>query len=114
MWYSATLVFRSKISGETSIRPLCEERVVLFKANSELQAAKAAERYGRREVHSYLNAARETVSWEFAGIDDFQVLDGPAADGCEVRARFVRRSWSTLRELAKGRNSRVKRPRREK
>jgi hypothetical protein len=114
MWYSATLVFRSKISGEASIRPLCEERVMLFKANSELQARKAAERFGRREAHSYLNVAGETVSWEFAGIDEFQVLDSPAADGWEIRARFVRRSWSTLRKLAKGRNSRVDRPRRQK
>ena len=114
MWYSATLIFRSKTAGEISIRPLCEERVVLFKANSELQAAKAAERYGRREAHSYRNGAGETVSWEFAGIDDFQVLDSPAADGWEVRARFVRRSWSTLRKLTRGRNSRVDRPRREK
>lgn len=107
MWYSATLVFRSKIAGETSIRPLCEERVVLFRAKSELHAAKAAERYGRLEVHSYVNVAGELVNWEFVGIDDFHVLDSPAVDRWEVRTRFVRRSWTTLRKVAKRRTSRL-------
>jgi hypothetical protein len=102
MWYSATLVFQSKIAQETSIRPLCEERVVLFHADSELQALKAGERYGRHEAHSYANAAGETVSWKFVGIDNLRVLDTPGVEGWEVSARFVRRSWSTLRKLAKG------------
>jgi hypothetical protein len=101
MWYSATLVFQSKIAQETSIRPLCEERVVLFDANNELQAMSAAERYGRREAHSYTNAAGETVSWKLVGIDKLQVLESPAIEGWEVSTKFVRRSWSTLRKLAK-------------
>jgi hypothetical protein len=101
MWYSATLVFRSHIAGETSLRPLCEERVVVFDVANEHQALKAAERYGRREAHSYPNVDGEQVSWQLAGIDNVHAISAPLPEGWEVAAKFVRRSWSTLRKLAR-------------
>jgi len=101
MWYSTTCIFYSEIGGETGGRPLCEERVVLFDANDEEQALKAAKRYGRLEAHSYANAKGETVRWRFAAIESVHVLEGPSANGWEVSAKFVRRSLSTLRKLAK-------------
>lgn len=102
MWYSAALIFRSDIGGVTNIRPLCEERVVLFDVTDEQEAVKAAERYGGREAHSYVNVRGEDVSWKFVGIDKIHVLESATADGWEVAAKFTRRSWSTLQKLARG------------
>lgn len=101
MWYSTTLIFRSDIGGVTSIRPLCEERVVLFDTSDEQEALKAAEQYGRKEAHSYANVRGENVIWRFVGVDKIQALDSPSTEGWEVAAKFVRRSWSTLRKLAR-------------
>jgi len=101
MWFSATLIFRSEIGGVRSIRPLCEERVVLFETSNEQEAIKAAEAYGRREAHSYANESGEEVRWQFVGIDKIHALDSPTAEGWEVAAKFVRRSWPTLQKLVR-------------
>lgn len=101
MWYSATLIFRSHIAGETSLRPLCEERVVLFNVSNEHEALITAERYGRGEAHSYANADGEKVSWQLAGIENVHALSAPSPEGWEVATKFVRRSWSTLRKLVR-------------
>lgn len=100
MWHSVALIFRSDIERVTNIRPLLEERVVLFDAIGEQEAMKAAERHGGREVHSYKNVRGEDVSWKFVGIDKIHVLDSATADGWEVAAKFTRRSWPTLQKLA--------------
>jgi hypothetical protein len=75
--------------------------VVLFDANDEEQALKAAKRYGRREAHSYANAKGESVSWRLAAIESIHVLEEPSTDGWEESAKFARRSLSTLRRLSK-------------
>ena len=99
-WYAATLVFSSDVGDVPSLRPLCEERVVLFRAANEPLAAAAAGAYGSREAHSYRNTSGELVRWRFAGIDKIECLAGsPDQDGWEVASRFIRRSRQTLQKL---------------
>jgi hypothetical protein len=100
-WYSVTLTFASRIGGVASLRPLCEERVVLFRARSEARARLLAVKYAGEAEHSYLNSRNERVEWRFAGIEQLTLLDAPPTErGWEVGSRFVRRRWSTLRKNA--------------
>lgn len=99
-WYAATLVFISDVGDVASIRPLCEERIVLFLSKNAARASAAAEAYGDNEVHSYRNTYGQLVRWRFAGIEKVERLQElPDSDGWEVASRFVRRSWRTLKKL---------------
>jgi hypothetical protein len=97
-WYAGVLLFRSEVGGVTSLRPLCEERLVLFRGGSAKQVERAARRYARREQHAYENAAGETVDWQFESLERIDLLDDPPDnDGWEVFSRFTRRSLKALR-----------------
>ncbi|MBK9065280.1 MAG: DUF4288 domain-containing protein [Gemmatimonadetes bacterium] len=88
-WYSATLTFASRVGGIRSLRPLCEERVVLIRAPTESRARVLAAQYGHAEAHSYANARGEQVEWLFAKIDRPEQLEPLPAQGCwEVASRF--------------------------
>src|SRR5690606_32190702 len=98
-WYSARLTFVSRIAGINSLRPLCEERVVLIRAPTESRARILATRYGHNEAHSYANARGEKVEWLFAKTEHLTELEPPPAHGgWEVASRFVRRRKRDLRE----------------
>lgn len=109
VWYAATLVFSSTIGRMHSLRPLCEERVVLFHAQNQTLVERMATAYGAKEAHSYENNRGEIVNWTFLGVEKIEELSPePASGGWEVASRFVRRSQQTLRTL-KGRDTGARR-----
>jgi hypothetical protein len=98
-WYAVTVLFCSYHGDVPSLRPLCEERVVLFRGGSEKVVRRAAIAYGKAEMHSYQNLYGELVEWKFIGIERVEILEPPRdANGWEVASRFVRRSARTLRD----------------
>ena len=97
-WFAATLLFASKVGGTPSLRPLVEERIVLFQGRNTDAVKVAAMRYGRAEEHSYENAHGERVEWRFIGLEQLDELDvGTPKQGWEVASRFTRRSLRALR-----------------
>lgn len=96
IWYSATLLFESRVDGIVGVRSLCEERVVLIKARDERAARIAASRYGELAEHAYTNNRGQLVRWMFVGIDKVEDVGPPIDAGWEVGARFVRRHRSRL------------------
>lgn len=91
-WFAATLLFRNRFGRNVAVRPLCEERVVLFRGATEKDARAAAIKYGRAEEHQYSNMYGEWVRWTFAGVEKLEQVDAPSEnDGWEVSSRFVRR-----------------------
>ena len=106
MWFAATILFRSEIDGLANLRPLCEERVVLFQAVSENEAQRHATLYAQREEHAYKNRANETVTWVFVAIEGLEVLDLPSPSGWPVASKYVRRTLRTLRRLEAARSGR--------
>lgn len=92
-WFSAHLIFESQAGHATKADPLCEDRVVLFRAAGLNAARASAEAYGRKEAHNYRNGAGELVTWSFIRVDDLDEL-GPELDeeGWEVASRLFRPS----------------------
>jgi hypothetical protein len=99
-WFATTLLFKSGIAEVTSVRPLCEERVVLFRAETESNATALAAEYGRNEAHEYENVRGELVAWRFVGVEKVEAVSPPENLGWEVASRFTRRSLRTLRSLS--------------
>ena len=100
-WYAVTVLFRATVDDSTSLRPLCEERVVLFHGTSESEVQEDARRYANAEAHSYKNPHGEHVDWRFTSIEKVEVLAPPAPGaGWEIASRFVRCSLRTLRKNA--------------
>lgn len=96
-WFSATLLFESRINDIPAIRPLCEERVVLFRARNERDASADAEAYAKAAEHEYENVRGERVMWVFVRVDYLSDVEDPPPGGAwEVASRFVRRSQRTL------------------
>ena len=96
--FAVTLLFRSHVGSTESLRPLCEERVVVFSAATPAEASVAARRYGRGEEHSYKNSSGELVQWTFVRVLGAQDIGPrPPIGGWEVASRFVRRRLATLR-----------------
>lgn len=97
-WYSVTILFASTSSSAQSLRPLCEERVVLCQAESEDLVRAEATRYGIAEQHSYRNVYGELIEWRFVQIEKIETLDPPRENKpWEVSSRFVRRSARVLK-----------------
>lgn len=98
-WFATTLIFISEIAEIPSVRPLCEERVVLFCVKDESVALAEARSYGEREQHSYLNATNDRVRWRFVGVEKIVELLPTSNIGWEVATRYTRRSWRTLKSI---------------
>lgn len=98
-WFSVTLLFVSSVGNIRSLRPLCEERVVLFHARDEAATLDSARRFGESEAHSYKNSDGDAVEWKFLRIETIEALGVlPAEGGWEVASRYVRRSRGALRK----------------
>ena len=96
-WFAVRLLLRSHIGGTPSLRPLCEERVVLFRGPDEATVRTMATAYARGEEHSYANVYGEHVEWRFVAIEQVDALDdADPGKGWEVASRFCRRSLRTL------------------
>ena len=99
IYFAVTLLFRSHVGDSESLRPLCEERVILLCATTAAQAQAQAGKYGRSEEHSYRSVAGDLVRWTFVrvvGVEE--VGSAPVAGAWEVASRYVRRRLATLRD----------------
>ena len=97
-WYAALLLFGSEIDQVTHLRPLCEERVVLFRGGQQEQIEQRAQEYGRAEQHSYTNERGQEVRWRFQQVVLIDELEDPTVGkGWEVSSRFARRSLGAIR-----------------
>jgi len=89
MWFTASILFQSEISGDQN-SPLWEERIILLKADSEPEAKSLAERYGRSAETKYVSATKEEVAWKVESILGLnEVLDSSLDSGAEVFSRFL-------------------------
>jgi hypothetical protein len=101
-WYVATLIFRCLINGKDG-NPYCgtdretpevQREVLLLQSHSPEAAYDLAlerARYRGEKVYmAYTNASGETVSWEFAGLEDLVELPlRRTLDGAIVWGRSV-------------------------
>src|SRR6266404_4637241 len=68
MWFTSSLLFKSKHRPTASGDPLWEERIILLEAESELVAKRKAVQCGKAEEHQYKNQKGELVHWSFEGV----------------------------------------------
>ncbi len=91
-WYSAKLLFQSKINDASLEHPLCEESIRVLLADTEEDARARAEQVGVAAQHEYHNKQGETVRWEFISVLDIQEIDGDSLeDGTEVYSELFRK-----------------------
>ena len=76
--YAAKLLFqfRVRVGGSDNKRRLCEEQIVVFRANTAREALKKAKERGKEEEFSYLNDENNKVHFEFIGVVDLLHLGG--------------------------------------
>jgi hypothetical protein len=92
LWYSAKLLFRSRIADIAEGAILCEESIRLVSAPNEEEALERAVRLGPAGEHDYSNERGETVVWEFVELTELQELSADSlGDGTEVYSRLF---WS--------------------
>jgi hypothetical protein len=95
--YVVTILLASRVGGVASLRPLCEERVVLVAAGNLAQASALARKYGRNQEHTYANGRGEDVEWRFVRVIKVEALEGFDNSIQEVTSRFIRVSQRKLR-----------------
>ncbi len=84
-WFSAKILYESKIEGHMDPEPLYEESIRIFNAPGEAEAIERATEVGLRGEHSYHNEAKELVSWRFTQVLEVQNLcEEELRDGMEV------------------------------
>lgn len=99
-WFAVTMVFMSRIGKSRTLRPLCEERIVLFRADSKSEAGALGRKHGRSEEHSYEAVNGKRVTWSFIGIESIDDVTQHESNGpWEIGSRYVRRSLKRLKEL---------------
>lgn len=81
--YAAKLLFQFKVSCAQWVgkRRLCEERIVLLRAASAVDALKMAKKRGRTSQQSYENAKGNRVNFQFVGVLDLLELGAECEDG---------------------------------
>lgn len=73
-WFTVRMVYKIT-SGEGDHHPQFDHQYRLFCASSAPEAFEAAEIFGRKNEHQYLNSTQETVCWEFIGITEINELN---------------------------------------
>lgn len=92
MWYSAKLLYESRVDDGASIDPLCEESIIVIDAEDEQSAMVKAVAFGHEGQHSYKNAEQRDVTWRFVGVVEIQDLcEAHLASGTEVHSRLFRK-----------------------
>jgi hypothetical protein len=94
-WFAVTILFRSILSGSSSLRPLCEEQVVLFQSKTVAETRSAAISYARDVEHTYKNVYAEDVEWRFVRIERIDDLEDPASPQGLGGRQSVRPSFSS-------------------
>ena len=68
--YAANLLFEYGVKQAPKSRPLCEKRIVVFRARGPRDAIRRAKQHGKRGEHSYRNGYDQTVQIKFIGLID--------------------------------------------
>jgi Domain of unknown function (DUF4288) len=93
MWFTASLLYKSRHPDHPQSEFLWEESIVLIRASSEEEARREAERIGKDGEHDYVAAAGNLVHWTFEQVESVQaILDDALNHGTEVFSRFLRAS----------------------
>ena len=93
MWYAASLLFESVHNGQPQPNALWEEKIVLVKANSEEDARRQADEFGKIEEHSYTSADGDQVHWTYRRVERVYEIDAQTLrSGTELFSRFLRGS----------------------
>ena len=83
--YAAKLLFQFRVvvDGSDGIMRICEERIVVLRAETAREALRKAKRYGRLHTSRYRNTDGNPVHFEFVGVMDLLHL-GTECDEHEV------------------------------
>jgi Domain of unknown function (DUF4288) len=96
-WYVAVLVIASQIDRELAADRVVELQHRLIRATDDESAYARAVELGRGESHSYANAQRQTVAWEFIGLRDLcEIASSELRDGTELYGHIVRGEPASL------------------
>lgn len=96
-WYSAKLLFESRVAGSIAPDALCDEVVLVLEASSEHEAFEKAEQLAHRKEVSYANVDGDEVTWHFCSVLDIQDLCVESiGSGTEVFSRLFRKDGSAL------------------
>lgn len=91
-WFSAKLLFRADVEGDSGDGSLFEESVRILRGIDEADVQRAANLLGKKEEHDYKNDAGQIVRWRFIETLEVQDLCEEAlADGSEVYSRMFRK-----------------------
>lgn len=89
--YAANILLEYRIREAPSARPLCEKRIVVFRAAGVRDAIRRAKQRGKRSEYSYPNADGQTVQITFIGLIDVISLEANDED----------EAYYSLRRMAK-------------
>ena len=73
--YAANILLEYNVKEAPSSLPLCERRIVVFRASGSRDAIRRAKWRGKRSELSYRNADGQTVQIRFIGLIDVISLD---------------------------------------
>src|SRR5262245_50346767 len=90
--YAAKLLFQFRIivNGKAASRRVCEERIIVFKEQSDQRALRYANSRGRQAQCTCRNSDKNTVAFEFVGVRDMIQL------GLECKPDEV---WYDIKEI---------------
>lgn len=78
--YSASLLFQYRVEDDDTESRLCEDRIVVFEAESYAEALRVAERKGKKGQFSYRSADGRRVFFEFVAVTDLLGLGESSSD----------------------------------
>lgn len=92
--YAAKLLFQFRVvaDGDSGKRRICEERIIVIRANSGKAALARAKSRGKRSEHKYDNDEGHRVHFEFIGVLDLLELGVECQDDevwYEIRERVL-------------------------
>ena len=90
MWFTASLLYKSRHPDQPETERLWEESIVLIRAADEDEARRKAEEIGKDQEVEYVAAAGNQVQWTFERIESIhEVLAENLAHGTELFSRFL-------------------------
>jgi len=99
-WFAARLLFAALHNSQEEADPLCEESIVLVRAESELKARQKASDAAAKMEHGYGNEEGAWIDWRFLGIIEIQDLcENELQNGTEVFSHMFLSSQSESPEI---------------
>jgi len=99
IWFGVRMLLESIHPEEPAAKRVFEDRIIVVRAQTELEARRKGEKMGKRAKQEYRNVAGKKVLWVFREIMDVAPLPWQETieDGSEVYYAFV--SQRGLRHL---------------